>query len=89
MRIPRKNGQFAPYNSSAEDVAFGVEAGYALSFAMLVIYHVIPIILAFGFWIYWLKNHPDDLQNASVPTFTVLNVMAVFWWLLGRQVNIF
>jgi hypothetical protein len=83
-RIPRKKGAF---NSSGGDVgqcAFGIEADYALSFAVLAAYHVIPILAAFGFWVYWMKKHAGDFQNASVPLFTVTALLTAFWMVEHR-----
>lgn len=87
-RIPSKKGAFNASLSQSGGVAFGIEADCALSFAILFIYHIFFIFSAFGFWIYWLKNHPDDLQNASVPTFTVLSLIGAFWGLLGRRIGV-
>lgn len=67
----------------AGEVAFGLEADYSLSFAILSVYHVVLIFLAFGFWIYWLNKYPNDLQNASVPSFIVFALMTTFWGLFG------
>lgn len=87
-RIPRKKSAFNISWSQPGEVAFGIEADYALSFAILFIYHVVFIFSALGFWVYWLRNHPDDLQNASVPTFTVLGLLGAFWGLLGRRIGV-
>jgi hypothetical protein len=65
-----------------------MEASYTLSAGMVFFYHVLLISSAFSFWIYWLNKHPEDLQNASVPTFTVLAVMGTFWAILGRRTTI-
>lgn len=66
---------------------FGIEAEYALSFVILFVYHAVLILAAFAFWVYWLKNHPNDLQNASVPIFTVFGLMGAFWGLFGRRLG--
>ncbi|KAL4947835.1 hypothetical protein BDW69DRAFT_177632 [Aspergillus filifer] len=77
------DGSFRSMLGRPGEVAFGLEADYSLSFAILSAYHVLLIFLAFGFWIYWLKNHPNDLQNASVPVFTVCTLMTTFWGIFG------
>lgn len=83
MRIPRKKSGLDPW----EKAVFGIEADYVLSFRILFLYHLGLIFSAFAFWIHWLTHHPDDLQNASVPIFTVLGLMGAFWGLLGRRID--
>jgi hypothetical protein len=86
--IPKKKSEFdVQSKQKIEDVAWGMEAGYALSFLYLSIYHLIPIFSGFGFWVYWLISHPGDLQNASVPTLTTVALMAVFWVPFGNHEN--
>lgn len=68
-------------------VAWGLEADYALSFAFLAAYHLIPILAALGFWVYWLVKHPGDWQNSAVPILTVLALIAVFWMPFGKQLG--
>jgi hypothetical protein len=48
-------------------------------------YHVAVLIPAFSFWVYWLRNHPNDLQNASVPAFTLLGIIGASWALFGKN----
>ena len=86
-RIPRKKGAFNACPCQPEEVAFGIEADYAMSFAVLFVYHLILIFSAFGFWVHWLRYHPGDLQNASVPTFTVLALITAFWGLRGWRIG--
>jgi hypothetical protein len=68
-------------------VAWGLEANYAISFAYVAMYHLVPLLGAFGFWIYWLVRHPGDWQNAAVPVLTVLALFAVIWIPFGRLVS--
>jgi hypothetical protein len=78
--IPKKKSQFAvQLEQDADDVAWGIEADYALSFLLLTVYHLIPLLSGFGFWIYWLVYHPGDWHNASVLFLTTVALMAVFW----------
>jgi hypothetical protein len=71
-----------------EKIAFGIEADYLPSAAFFFLYHTVLILSGFGFWIYWLTQHPGDLQNASVPLFTVFGLIAGFWTLLGKRVDV-
>jgi hypothetical protein len=78
--IPKKKTEFDV--QSTDDigtVAWGLEADYALSFAYMAVYHVVPLLAAFAFWAYWLVKHPGDLQTAAVPLLTVLALFAVMW----------
>jgi hypothetical protein len=78
--IPKKKSEFAVQSQQkVDDVAWGIEADYALSFFLLSIYHLIPLLSCFAFWIYWQIFHPDDLQTASVPILTTIALMGLFW----------
>jgi hypothetical protein len=86
--IPKKKSEFAV--QSGQDIggfAWGIEADYALSLLHLSVYHLIPLLSGFGFWVYWLTRHPGDWQNASVPTLTTIALMAVFWVPFGSGFN--
>lgn len=76
---------------ASEDVgilAWGLEADYALSFAFLAVYHLVPVLAALGFWVYWLRAHPGDWQNSSVPILTVLALFAAFWMPFAKQFGV-
>ena len=65
---------------------FGIEADYMLSGLIVFAYHALAIVGAFLFFVYWLLYHPNDLQNASVPLFTVLALIMAMWvWLVPHQ----
>jgi len=87
-RIPRKESAFSVYQSRSGDVAFGLEADYLLSFIVLFMYHHMDLFPAFSFWVYWLRNHPNDLQNAFVPDFTLLGIIGACWGLFGKRERI-
>jgi hypothetical protein len=93
-RIPRKKGTFtnslqmhAHLSSSTSRVAFGIDAAYEISNLGMFTYHSIFILSGFIFWIYWMKTHPSDLQNASVPLFTIIMLLGTFWSLYGGKVG--
>jgi hypothetical protein len=78
--IPKKKSEFVVESEQAiDDVAWGIEANYAIPFLLLSIYHLVPLLSSFGFWIHWLVRRPGDRQNASVPALTTIALMAVFW----------
>ncbi|KAI4629850.1 uncharacterized protein J4E87_003037 [Alternaria ethzedia] len=73
--------------SDAIAVAWGLEADHAISFAFMAVYHLVPLLAAFGFWIYWLIKFPGDWQNAAVPVLTVLAIFAVLWVPFGKHLG--
>jgi len=86
--IPKKKSEFDVQSKpKVEDFAWGLEAGYAVSFLFLSVYHLIPIVSGFGFWVYWMVSHSGDLQNASVPTIANLALMTFFWVLFAYHEN--
>ena len=80
-RIPKKKSPPGSY----EETAFGIEADYVVSFLGVMIYYLVLVLLAFGFWAYWFVQHPGDLQNASVPLFTIVSITTMFWTALAMQ----
>ena len=87
-KIPKKKAQFDLLSSIVYgEVAFGLEADYNVSFLYVLIYHMLLIVPAFGFWIFWLMTNPGNLQNASVPFFTVLSAIGLFWATYAKGVG--
>lgn len=68
-------------------VAWGLEAEHAISFAFMAVYHLVPLLAAFGFWMYWLMKFPGDWHNAAVPVLTVLALFAVLWVPFGKHLG--
>lgn len=86
--IPKKKTEFDIQSDDAIAVAWGLEADHAISFAFMAVYHLVPLLAAFGFWIYWLIKFPGDWQNAAVPVLTVLAIFAVLWVPFGKHLGI-
>jgi hypothetical protein len=86
--IPKKRSEFDIQSDDAIAVAWGLEADHAISFAFMAVYHLVPLLAAFGFWIYWLIKFPGDWQNAAVPVLTVLAIFAVMWLPFGKHLGI-
>jgi hypothetical protein len=84
-RIPKKKAMFDTQIGTPGEYAFGIEAVYVLSFPVVFLYHTLSILAWSGFWIWWLDKHPNDLQNASVPTMVFMGIVASFWVLPGRE----
>jgi hypothetical protein len=87
-RIPRKSAEFDTKVGQPGEVAYGIEAVYVLSFPIVFIYHTMSILAWSGFWIWWLRDRPNDLQNASIPTMVFLGIVASFWALPGHRNDI-
>ncbi|CAN9306032.1 unnamed protein product [Alternaria alternata] len=85
--IPKKKSEFDIQSDDAMAVAWGLEAEHAISFAFMAVYHLVPLLAAFGFWIYWLMKFPGDWQNAAVPVLTVLALFAVLWVPFGKHLG--
>ncbi|KAH7080625.1 hypothetical protein BKA63DRAFT_563300 [Paraphoma chrysanthemicola] len=85
--IPKKKSQFDVHSDDVGLVAWGLEADYAISFVYVAVYHLVPLLGAFSFWIYWLIRYPGDWQNAAVPVLTVLALFAVIWIPLGKLLS--
>ncbi|KAH7096085.1 hypothetical protein FB567DRAFT_48711 [Paraphoma chrysanthemicola] len=85
--IPKKKSEFDVHSDDVGLVAWGLEADYAVSFAYVAVYHLVPLLGAFSFWIYWLFRYPSDWQNAAVPALTVLALFAVIWIPLGKLIS--
>jgi hypothetical protein len=75
-RIPKRSRCFERETSSP---IWGLEAVFAASFAYVLIYHFVIVAGPFAFFAWWLKFHPDDLQNASIPLSIVLGALSLFW----------
>ncbi|KAL7911036.1 hypothetical protein GGI35DRAFT_332667 [Trichoderma velutinum] len=75
-RIPKRTREFERDQSSP---IWGFETVFAVSFSYVLAYHLVMVAGPFIFWGVWLKFHPDDLQNASVPITVVIGGLSLFW----------
>jgi hypothetical protein len=83
-RIPKKKSMFdIATQSRTARFAWGIEAQNAISLLHVVLYHLLMLLAPFGFWVWWQKLHPDDLQNASIPLTFVFVLMSLFWSATG------
>jgi hypothetical protein len=37
------------------------------------------LLMLFGVWIWWQHKHNGNMQNASIPSTTVLTLLPLFW----------
>lgn len=66
-------------NQPTDLFAWGLEARHTISALYVLMYHVLILAGPFGFWAWWAKEHPGDLQNGSVPMAIVLALLSLFW----------
>jgi hypothetical protein len=79
-RIPRKRSIFDVNDIHApESEAWGLRAQHEVSAIYVAVYHLFILVPPFVFWGWWQHNHPDDLQNASVPATVALGLISLFW----------
>jgi hypothetical protein len=64
-------------------VAFGLEPGYWPSFTFVCFY----ISLPFAFFVYWLTQYENDLQNASVPLLLIIALLTFLMLLFGKPLG--
>ncbi|PKY03849.1 hypothetical protein P168DRAFT_170710 [Aspergillus campestris IBT 28561] len=80
QRIPRRTICF---ERDQESPVWGLEAKFAVSALCITIYHCIMLAGPFAFFAWWLRHHPGDLQNASVPATIALGALSLFWSIAG------
>ena len=79
-RLPKKNEGLRNNVQHPNDKYFwGIQARYTVSAVRVVIIHVLILCASFGTWIWWQRNHPDDLQGASVPLTVAGVLLSAFW----------
>ena len=84
VRIPRNKSKFG-VETSDQSVGFvlGIQTQYSISFLYVALYHLIMMAGPIGFWIWWQKHHPEDLQNASIPVTTTAALISLLWSAMG------
>lgn len=65
--------------SQSVKIVWGIQTQYSISFLYVALYHLIMMAGPIGFWVWWQKHHPDDLQNASIPMTTTAVLISLFW----------
>lgn len=69
--------------SQSVKIVWGIQTQYSISFLYVALYHLIMMAGPIGFWVWWQKHHPDDLQNASIPVTTTAVLISLFWSATG------
>jgi hypothetical protein len=80
-RIPKKISKLEE-SGDVREFFWGIFAVERISFLMVTVYHILILIPPLVFWCLWLFSwgHSGDLQNASVPFFTALSLLSLFWF---------
>ena len=82
-RTPKKKSLWA-LDCKGDSEAWGLEAGYQISFMHVATYHVIMIAAALGFWAYWMAKNPGSkMESGAVPLTIVLGLLSAFWTGIG------
>lgn len=58
---------------------WGFEGIFGVSFAYVLAYHCVIVAGPFAFWIWWLRVHENDWQNAAIPATVAVGALSVFW----------
>ncbi|KAJ4296420.1 hypothetical protein N0V90_006465 [Kalmusia sp. IMI 367209] len=78
--LPKRDSEFVIDGSNDQETyVWGIHARYVVSGLYVFLIHVGILIITFGFWIWWQKKHPDDLQGASVPVTVAGICVSTFW----------
>ncbi|KAF2650593.1 hypothetical protein K491DRAFT_761638 [Lophiostoma macrostomum CBS 122681] len=76
-RIPKRLQCFQ--NDQTSPIC-GLETVFAVSFAYVLVYHLLMVAIPFGVFGWWVTTHTGgDLQNASVPVTIALGALSLFW----------
>jgi hypothetical protein len=73
--LPRRKIESTKYFARSTGYGIIAEQGWAVWKFLVMI--TIAIISGLIFFIWWLKKHPGDLQNASIPFFMILAAMGL------------
>jgi hypothetical protein len=87
-RIPKRDREFF-YNNTykGREPMWGLFAERRISFLRVLLWSSAILVGGLIFFIWWLSNHPGDLQNAIVPIATVSALMGWFWLSLSDHFN--
>ncbi|KAF5006970.1 hypothetical protein FDECE_6686 [Fusarium decemcellulare] len=80
-RIPKKKTPFG--FEAGQPIVWGLEARHSISALHVVLYHLLILIPPFVVWAWWQKNHPNDIQSASVPMTVIIASISMFWSATG------
>jgi len=78
-RLPKRRTKWGVGSDEEKDEAWGVNALFRVSFAKVVLYHLLILAAPMTFWGLWLEKWPMDWQNVSVPFFAVVALLSLFW----------
>jgi hypothetical protein len=81
-RVPKRKSALEIKINSME-FAWGIQAQHTISMVGLVVYHILILVGTLGFWVWWMRSHPEDLQSAAVPLTTVAVFLSLFWSAAG------
>ncbi len=85
-KIPKRKHRFQTslHVSGREDM-WGLLVEFRISLLRVLFWQVLLTLGGFGFWGWWLKKHPGDLQAASVPVTVIIACMMMLWAPLNEK----
>jgi hypothetical protein len=84
-KLPRRSQRFNLQTYISRETIWGLHAQVHISAAVVAAWQ---LVITTGGWVFigwWLKDHPDDLQNASVPITLIIGAVMLLWLPLGEK----
>lgn len=79
-RIPKRTKEWNLNGDNPDDLyVWGMQARYIPCVYRIWVIHFLILGTTFGFWGWWQRRHPEDLQGASVPLTVAGVLMSLFW----------
>ena len=85
FKLPKRSQRFNLQTHVSRETIWGLHVQVRISAAMVVAW---LLAITIGGWIFagwWLKDHPGDLQNASVPITLIIGALMLLWLPLGEK----
>ena len=81
-RIPKRKAN-VEMETGGREYVWGLQAQHAISFLFVLFYHLAVVGGPLFFWVWWLIQHPGDLQSAAVPLSILVTLLSLFWSSVG------
>ncbi|OAG04337.1 uncharacterized protein CC84DRAFT_787873 [Paraphaeosphaeria sporulosa] len=78
--LPKRDSEFMIHSASDDgNYVWGIHARYVVSSFYVFSIHFAILGITVGLWVWWQRNHPGDLQGASVPVTVAGICISTFW----------
>lgn len=85
LKLPQRNKRFNLSSHLSRETVWGLHAQVRISAAMVVAWQLAITLGGWFFVGWWLKDHPGDPQNASVPITLIIAALMLLWLPLGEK----